>query len=233
MPWKKLIPIMLVVLLVAAGCATGRRGEMVRSSPEGLYQRASQDYQKGRYKASIENFQRLADEHPLSELAMLARIGIADAHFSGKEYLEAARVYREFIFLYPNSEYVPYAMYQTAMCHFQDLPAIDRDQTEIMKAKIQFETLIARFPESKFSFLAQKHLKEANKILAEREFYVGMYYFQRKNYRGALNRFETIAREYPQVGMDYKVNYYLEQTRKNLAAQERQEADASSRAGKK
>ncbi len=222
---RKIIPALLVMIILTAGCATGRRGEMVKASPEGLYQRASQDYQKGRYRQAIENFQRLADEYPLSELASMARIGIADAHYSSKEYPEAARVYREFVFLYPNSEHLPYAMYQLGQCHFNDLQAVDRDQTETLKAKIQFEALVARFPESGFSFMAQKHLKEANKRLAEREFYVAMFYYDRKNYRGAIGRLETIAREYPGIGLDYKVSYYLEQARKNLAAQETQKGD--------
>jgi len=116
-------------------------------------------------------------------------------------------------------------MYQLGQCHFSDLQAVDRDQTETLKAKIQFEALIARFPESRFSFMAQKHLKEANKRLAEREFYVAMFYYDRKNYRGAIGRLGTIAREYPGVGLDYKVSYYLEQARKNLAAQETQKGD--------
>ncbi len=226
MDCRKIIPALLIIMIIVSGCATGRR-EMVKSSPEGLYQKASQDFQKGRYKPAIENFQRLADEHPLSELAVLARIGIADAHYSSKEYPEAARIYREFLFLYPTSEYVAYAMYQVGLCHFSDLQAVDRDQTETMKAKIQFEALITRFPESKFSFLAQKHLKEANRRLAEREFYVAMFYYNRKNYRGAIGRLETITREYPGVGLDYKVSYYLEQARKNLAIEDMQKAGSS------
>lgn len=222
---RVMITAILVIVIFMAGCSTGGRGGMVKSSPEGLYQRASQDYQKGRYKPAIENFQRLADEYPLSEMAVMARIGIADSHYSSKEYPEAARIYREFVFLYPTSEYVPYAMYQLGLCSFNDLQDVDRDQTETLKAKIQFEALITRFPESKFSFMAQKHLKEANKRLAEREFYVAMFYYDRKNYRGALSRLETITRDYPGVGMDHKVSYYLEQTRKKLAVQAAKKGD--------
>lgn len=222
MHFKRFIPVLLLLLLVlfAVGCGAGRRGGTVKASPEGIYHRANQEYQKGRYTQAIEYFQKLTDEYPLSELAVLAKIGIGDSHFSIKEYPEAARVYNEFIFLHPNNEYLPYAMYQLGLCHYNQLQEIDRDQTETLKAKIQFESLITRFPESKFSFLAQKHLKESNKRLAEREFYVGLYYFDRKNFQAAIKRFELIKRDYPNVGLDHKVDYYLEQTRKHLTAQD-------------
>jgi outer membrane protein assembly factor BamD len=218
-PLALLLVALLVWSLFLSGCAAFRRGEIVPTSPEHLYARAGQDYQKGRYQRAIDWFQRLVDLHPLSEVTPLARLGIADSHFSAGNYLEAERFYREFVFLYPQSEYVPYALYQQAMCHFHRMQAVDRDQTDTRRAKEQFETLMARFPESRFSLLAEKNLREVNKRLAERELNVGLFYFRRGNFLGAKNRFETILRDFPQAGFDLPATYYLEQTRQELARQ--------------
>ena len=49
-------------------------------------------------------------------------------------------------------------------------------------------------------------MKESKQKLAEHEFYVGEFYFNRKQYKAALKRFETITRDYPNLGLDYKVN---------------------------
>ena len=51
------------------------------------------------------------------------------------------------------------------MCHYNLKGTIDREQTETTKAKKEFERLIARFPESKFSLAAEKLLRECKQEL--------------------------------------------------------------------
>jgi outer membrane protein assembly factor BamD len=193
---------------------------MARTTPDGLYQQGVAYYQNGDYKKSVEVFQRLKEENPLSALAIMAEIGIADSYFSNKDYPEAGLAYREFINLHPTNENLSYVMYQLGMCHFKQTTTIDRDQSEALKALKEFERLTARFPGSKFSFLGEKMIRECKKILGEQEFYVGEYYFHRKQYRAALLRFEKIARDYANVGLDYKVGYYIGESRRRLVEEE-------------
>ena len=70
--------------------------------------------------------------------------------------MEAETAYSDFISLHPTNENVPYALYQLGMCHYNEIEAIDRDQTETVKARKEFEKLVARYPESKFSVMAEK-----------------------------------------------------------------------------
>jgi outer membrane protein assembly factor BamD len=107
------------------------------------------------------------------------------------------------------------------MCHFLEIDAVDRDQTELINAKREFEKLVARFPQSKFSILAEKKIRECKTKMAEHEFYIGNFYFKQKKYAAALQRFEVIAREYPGVGLDLKVESYIEETKKRLEAEEK------------
>ena len=109
---------------------------------------------------------------------------------------------------------MPYAIYQLGMCHYKQMYSIDRDQTETNKAIKEFERLIARFPNSKFSLMAEKMLRECKKNLAENEFYVGKFYFKKKQYKSALKRFETIAKDYANLGLDYKLSYFIGETKK-------------------
>jgi outer membrane protein assembly factor BamD len=98
--------------------------------------------------------------------------------------------------------------------------SVDRDQTETIRARKEFEKLIARFPSSKFSFMAEKMLRECKKNLGEHEFYVGHFYFKKKEYKAAMKRFETITRDYANLGLDYKVNYFIDETKRRLAEEE-------------
>ncbi|MBN1662771.1 MAG: outer membrane protein assembly factor BamD [Deltaproteobacteria bacterium] len=212
---------LFIIAALFSGCGFWKKQSPPRNAPEALYQRGYEDYQRGKYKKAIEAFQRLNEEYPLSELAIMAEIGIADAYFSDKEYVDAALSYTDFINLHPLNEHVPYAHYQIAMCHYKQIDTIDRDQTETYNAKTAFERLISRFPESKFRPLAENMLKECNIKLAEHELYVGRLYFKMKKYQAALQRFEKVTKDYAGLGLEAKTNQYISETQKRLAAMEK------------
>jgi len=220
---KFLCPILAFVLFLS-GCQFNwpwvKKTEVIRSTPEGLYQQGVAYYQDGSYKNAVDVFLRLKEENPLSELALLAELGIADAYFSAGDYHEAVLFYQEFINLHPTNENLPYAMYQLGMSYFKQITTVDRDQTEGFKALRAFEQLVARFPESHFSVQGERMIRESKKALGEKEFYVGEFYFTRGNYHAALRRFDRIARDYANVGLDYKVCHYIEETKRRIAAEE-------------
>lgn len=231
----KNVSVILAFLLLISGCSFDmssllkgniydlfRKREPLRTTPESLYARGAKEYQDSSYKKARETFTRLKEEYPLHELAVLAELGIADAYYSDKQYSEAESAYRDFVTLYPTNENVPYAIYQTGMCHYVQIDAIDRDQTETIKARREFEKLIARFPQSKFSILAEKMLRECKLKLAEHEFYIGNFYFKVGRYEAALKRFEGILRDYPGVGMDTKAASYIAETKNRLAEVEKE-----------
>lgn len=223
---RRILPLLLVLVLILSGCQFSwpwqKRVDLTRATPDGLYQQGVAYYQNGSYKKAVEVFQRLKEEYPLSKFAIMAELGIADSHFSDEAWPEAELAYNEFVNLHPTNENLPYVLYQLGLCHYNQMATIDRDQSETRKALREFERLTARFPNSKFAFMAEKMIRECKKVLGEQEFYVGEFYFNSKNYRAALKRFERIARDYPNVGLDYKVSYYLIETKRRLA-----EADAN------
>ncbi|MFA5323594.1 MAG: outer membrane protein assembly factor BamD [Smithella sp.] len=226
----------LLALSIVSGCSfldIFRKGELPKASPEGLYARASEEYKQGSYKKAQEHFLRLKEEYPLHDLAVLAEIGVADSLYSDKEYAQAVDTYSDFISLHPLNENVPYAIYQMGMCHYNQMEAIDRDQTETIKARKEWEKLVERYPESKFSTMAEKMLREVKQRLAEREFYIGEFYLKQKKYQAALSRFEGMTAGYPNVGLDYKVEYYINETKAKIAEEEKEKLKADAEAKKK
>ena len=222
----------LLILFCLSGCSLSsifsffKKEPLVKNSPEGLYLRGSAEFQEGSYKKARVFFTRLKDEYPLHNLAILAELGIADSFFTDKEYIEAESAYSEFLNMHPTNENIPYVLYQLGMCHYNLKGTIDREQTETTKAKKEFERLIARFPESKFSLAAEKLLRECKQELAEQEFYIGQFYFRQKKYQAALNRFETVLRNYANIGLDYKTEYYIGETNRKIAEEEKLKKDA-------
>ena len=207
----------LIVLGLFSGCSWFRHQDMAKATPEGLYRQGIEYYQNGRYEKAVNQFRRVKEEYPLSPTAILAEMGIGDAFFSDENYIEAEAVYTEFAGLHPTNENLPYIYYQLGMCHYNQMSAIDRDQSEAVKALKEFERLRARFPNSRFAFMAEKKLVDCRRNLAEQEFYIGRFYFKMKKYKAALRRFELITRDFAGLGLDYKVDYFLRETRRNLA----------------
>ncbi len=211
----------VILIFSVSGCGLfGGGSSLQRATPGGLFQQGYEDYQDGKYKKAVESFQRLKEEYPLSKYAILAEMGIADSYFSQGDYMESEVAYSDFMDFHPTNENLPYVMYQLGMSHYNQLIGIDRDQTEVLKAKDAFARLITRFPSTKFAFIAEKRLRDCLKRLGEHEFYVGKFYFGQEKYRAALMRFQIVEREYAGLGLDYKVSYFLHETKRFLAEQE-------------
>ncbi len=219
-PDHKAFLLIFFLCLMLSGCSSWNifgKKEQVIATPEKLYNLASDEYKEGHYKKAQEYFTRLKEEYPLHEMTILAEIGIADSFYSDKEYVDAADAYSNFISMHPLNEHVPYAIYQKGLCHYHQMDAIDRDQTETIKAKREWEKLISKYPDSKFSTEAAPKMKEVQQRLAEREFYVAKFYFHRKKYPAALARFEHLSREFPDFSDRKKVEYYIREARKKIA----------------
>jgi outer membrane protein assembly factor BamD len=209
------------MILSLSGCGWWKdyfsRNKRIGNTPEIQYQTGIAAYQEGRYKRAIEHFTKVKEQFPLDPLALMAELGIGDAHFSDGQYGEAELAYTDFLNLHPTNENIPYVMYQIGICHFNQSLSVDRDQTETVRTAKDFERLIARYPTSKFAFMAEKKLLECRQKLAENEFLIGEFYFKRGKYKAALGRFEFLAKNYPSLGFDYQANQYIAETKKRLA----------------
>ena len=114
---KRILPLLLVLMVTLSGCSLSwpwsKKTSINRATPDGLYEQAVEYYKDGNYKKSVEIFQKLKEEYPLSKLAILAEMGIADSYFSGKDYLEAELAYREFHQSAPDER-------EPVLCHVSD-----------------------------------------------------------------------------------------------------------------
>jgi len=231
----KIVLLALLLPLIFSGCSyinIFSKSEKPKASPELLYEQASAEFKDGRYKKAQEIFLKLKEEYPLHELAILAELGIANSLYSDQEYAEAENAYGDFVSLHPTNENVPYALYRMGMCHYNDIGDIDRDQTETIKAIKEWEKLVTRYPESPYSAMAGKLIMECKQKLAEHEFYVGRFYLKQKKYKAALARFENMTRNYANIGIDYKIEYYINETKIKIAEEEKLKLKKEAEEGK-
>jgi outer membrane protein assembly factor BamD len=207
MRYKILLIFCLVSLGFISGCSWFQEKD-VKSAPE-LAADGMEEYRQGNYKTAIENFEKLRDWYPFDKYAILAELKIADSHYQLKQYDEAVIAYQEFESLHPLNEAIPYVVYQIGRCYYDQITTIDRDQSAARKAMVTFERLQKQFPDHQYSKRAGEHIHTCLKSLAGHELYVGKYYFKKKNYEAALNRFKIIINEFPDVGIHKEALDYL------------------------
>ena len=108
-------------------------------------------------------------------------VKLGDAYFEKKEYLLAGGVYTDFLNAHPDDENVPYVLWRLAEC-FENLSlTIDRDQAYTLKAIERLTYLKNRYPSSQYALEADESLVRLNQKLADRELYVGDYYYRTGN----------------------------------------------------
>jgi len=214
-----LITFHLSLLTIFVGCSW-TKGMVNKGSVTSLYAEGESLYQKGRYEEAIEKAKGVMEEYPLSQEATNAQLLLADVYYSKGEYEEAASYYTSFVALHPGHPKAPYAQFQKGMSYFRQISTIDRDQTATRRALLAFQDLVSIYPTSLYVDKAKGMVSFLRRRLAEREFYIGYFYFKGKNYKGALARFGDILEKYPDVGLTDKTLYYIGEAYRHLGEKE-------------
>ncbi len=200
-----------------SGCAKKNKREKL--APE-LAAEAMKDFEKERYQSAIDTFNKLRDWYPFDKLATLAEFKIAEANFKMEEYEQAIVAYEEFAKLHPRNESIPYVLNQIALCYFNRIDTVDRDQNTARAAIEAFNKLERRFPDSEYAKEAAEKKAICLKSLAGHEFYVGRFYFKSKHYKGAKARFETLLNKYPGLGFENEAREYIAKCDEKMATED-------------
>ena len=204
----------LLFAFSVSGCAMldffkSKRSEAPAGSDQELMGRAEAAMARKKYDEGREDLQRLINQFPESELVPTARLNVGRSYFNEKHYDEARAEYQRFIELFPQHERVDEAHYYMGLSYFRQMEKSDRDQSLSKKAIAEFQTLVNEFRDSQYAADARAKVAQCRRQLAQRELYVGKFYFNRGAYNAAIKRFETILKEYPGSEYDDQALYYL------------------------
>lgn len=199
--YAKLRPWALLVVLVAisAGCS----GVTIDndSPPEVQYAEGERLLNKDRFLEAVERFRILKSRYPYSKYAALATLKIGDTHFKDEAFLEAAASYKIFRELYPKHELAAYALHRIGESFYNQMPSTtDRDLDPAQAAIEAYSQLISEYPASPQRPEAEKRIAELRGKLAEKEAYVGDFYYKRELYQAAAGRYLFLLDQYPEQG---------------------------------
>jgi len=191
--------------LILASCAGSKKP--VIEEPEDMYTKARILFDEKEYTESAELFDEVDKQHPYSLWAPRAQVMAAYAYYKVNKYDEAILTLDRFIQLHPGNKNTPYAFYLRGLCYFEQISNIEREQKMSEKALSSFNALVLRYPTSPYRADAEKKIELIMDHLAGKEMEVGRYYEARKDYIPAMNRYQTVIKEYPKT-MQMPEAYY-------------------------
>ena len=163
---------------------------------EELYNLAYQQLEKTSYNKAAKNFEQVEMEYPYSKWAVKAKLMGAYAHYKDKAYDDAIINLDRFIKFHPGNKDIAYAYYLKALCYYDQIGSVERDQSNTSKALDAFNVVINRFPDSDYAKDARAKIDLTLDHLAGKEMEIGRYYLKGQNYLSALNRFSEVVTKY-------------------------------------
>lgn len=207
--WGAGLALLLCLAGVLGACAARRPAREAQRSDQELRQSAEAHLQRKRFEEARKDLQRLIAQYPESELVAEARLTTARAYFLEGRYDEARAELQRFLELFPQHDRVDEAHYYLGLAYFKELDATDRDDTPAKKALAEFELVAREFADSPYAKDAADKARICREKLAEKEVYVGTFYFRRERYGAAIGRFATALKSYPGTAVEDQALFYL------------------------
>ena len=211
----------MVVLIACFFLASCSGTSVKKQGPGELYVDGVNLMKEQKYDKAIHKFAEVTENYPFDPLALVAAVKLGDAHFGKKDYVMAASVYESFVGAHPEDENAPYVILKLGECYEKLSLSIDRDQANTLKAIEKYTFLKNRYPRNAYAKEVDEKLKELEQKLADREMYVGEFYYRTSQYNAAIVRLEYYLKKYPNASGRDKAYFYISSSYKELANPER------------
>ena len=192
---KNLVPL-AAVLAVAACSGSDKKPQVEDRLVESLYSEAAEAMDAQEYDHAAQMFEEVERQHPYSQWATQAELMAAFAYYKDTRYDEAIIALDRFIELHPGNKDIDYALYLNALCYYEQISDVARDQAMTQEALKSFESLIRRFPDSKYTRDAILKRDLTLDHLAGKEMEIGRYYLHQGQVNAAINRFRTVVTDF-------------------------------------
>jgi len=188
----------LVCLAALAACGSKDDDKAVKppESAEQLYNEARDKFDAHEYKESIKEFEEVERQHPSSPWATNAQVMSGYASYEVEDYDAAIATFERFVKIYPGNESAPYAYYLIALCYYEQINDVGRDQKITEQAMQALREVIRRFPDTEYARDARVKLDLTTDHLAGKEMEIGRYYLRHEDYISAINRFRFVVENY-------------------------------------
>jgi outer membrane protein assembly factor BamD (BamD/ComL family) len=148
---KKMLPILLVLIIIAASC--DRRG------PDQLLEDAEVNITQNKFDDAVKDLEKLVNKYPDHEKAVQTSYRIAELHMNKRQDLDAAIVsFKKAANTFPNSEVGPKACFMAGFLLANNTDRLD-------EAKTTYEKFLKSYPDHELKIAVEFELENLGKPL--------------------------------------------------------------------
>jgi len=141
-------------------------------------------------------FDLVETTYPYSSWAVSAQLMQGYTYYLQNKYVEAIGALDRFIQLHPAHRDIAYAYYLRALCYYEQIADVQRDQKATQEAITALQEVVNRFPDSAYARDARLKIDLGRDHLAGQEMSVGRWYERQHLYAAAIGRFQRVVDQY-------------------------------------
>lgn len=185
---------------ILAGCGSlfgSDKPDLVNNDPPDVtYGKAEKLIDKGKFQDAAREYEQVDINHPYSQEARRAIVMSAYAYYKAGKYDEAVSAADRYLTLHPGTKESDLAQNIIGMAYYDQILDPQRDQTYARRSLKAYQSLLQRYPNSRYAAEAENRVRILRDLIAASEMQVGRYYLRHNNYLAAINRFKTVVTEY-------------------------------------
>lgn len=170
------------------------------TTAQGLYESGVTQMNAASYRNAVKDFDQVEIDFPYSPWATNAQLMHGYASYLLEDYTGAIGALDRFIELHPANRDIAYAYYLRALCYYEQISDVERDQKTTVEAIAALQEVANRFPGSAYANDARLKIDLCHDHLAGHEMVIGRYYERQHYYIAAIGRYQTVVQEYQTTG---------------------------------
>jgi outer membrane protein assembly factor BamD len=196
-PAHRLLALVILGPLVACG---GGGSDDAKNAPIGpveqVYNNGVDALNAKRYSTANEQFEAVEQNYPYSSWAVNAQLMSGYTLYLQNKYTDALATLDRFIQLHPAHRDIAYAYYLRALCYYEQIADIQRDQRGTEQAMNALQDVVTRFPGTAYARDASLKVDLCRDHLAGKEMEIGRFYQKQHLYEAAIGRFQRVVDQF-------------------------------------
>ncbi len=168
----------------------------MESQVQAAYNEGMEALEDGDVLFAAKKFNEAEILFPQASSAPQSALMAAYSYYVQDYYGDAIAELKRFIKVYPFHKDLGYVYYLLAICYYEQIVDEKKDLQSIVNAKENFNIIIKEYPNTEYAIDAEFKIDLIDDILAAKEMYLGRYYFDKKKWIPAINRFREIIDNY-------------------------------------
>ena len=186
----------LAIIPACAGKTEGKDVAYVARDVESLYAEAQRRLDRGNTIQAAALFDEVERQHPYSPWARRAQLMSAFSYYIARDYNKAIQNAQRFLSIHPGNKDAPYAYYLIALCYYEQISDVNRDQKITEQAQTALREVNRRFPQTEYAADARLKLDLVADHLAGKEMEIGRHYERMGMWLAADMRFRNVVEKY-------------------------------------